>query len=136
MKIGDVSEKLNIPTSTIRYYESVGLIDRQSRVSGQRVFDERALLNLRFIQLAQAAGFTLAEIKSLREDHAKGPGPSDLWRPFAEQKRVALGQKMRSLKRMDRVLAALTACECSSLEECVRSAETCIGGLKSDCARH
>ena len=78
MKIGDVSERLGIPASTIRCYEKVGLIERQRRVSGQRYFDDRALFALRFIQLAKAAGFTIAEMKSLLESYAKDPSPAGL----------------------------------------------------------
>ncbi len=71
MKIGDVAERLGIPVSTIRYYEKVGLIEHQRRVSGRRDFDERALFALQFIQLAQAAGFTIVEMKSLLETTPK-----------------------------------------------------------------
>ena len=52
MQIGEVAEQLDIPTSTIRFYEKVGLIRAQPRVSGARVFDERAAFALRFVQLA------------------------------------------------------------------------------------
>ena len=65
MKIGEVARRLGVPASTIRYYEREGLIERQHRVSGRRQFDERALLMLQFAQLAQAAGFTIAETKGL-----------------------------------------------------------------------
>ena len=61
MQIGDVARKLDMPASTIRYYEKVGLIERQQRVSGRRQFNDRALFALRFVQLAQAAGFTIGE---------------------------------------------------------------------------
>ena len=52
VKIGDVSEQLGIPASTIRYYEQVGLIDQQQRVAGRRAFNEKALYMLQFVQLA------------------------------------------------------------------------------------
>ena len=86
MNIGHVAEQLGIPASTIRYYEKVGLIERQNRVSGRRNFDDRALVALRFVRIAQAAGFTIAEIKSLLDSYTRDPSPAGLWKPFAETK--------------------------------------------------
>ncbi|MFT7472838.1 MAG: DNA-binding transcriptional MerR regulator [Kiritimatiellia bacterium] len=51
MKIGDVAKHLDIPSSTIRYYEKKGLIDPPERVSGKRDFNNSTLMTLRFIQL-------------------------------------------------------------------------------------
>ena len=124
MKIGDISERLGIPASTIRYYESVGLIDRQARVSGRRQFDERALFTLRFVQLAQAAGFSIAETKSLLESYARDPSPGGMWKPFAEAKQAAISRQIETLQRMYGVLADLIACQCATLEDCVRLAES------------
>ena len=119
MKIGVLADRLGMPASTIRYYERIGLLERQRRVAGRRVFDDRALFTLKFIQLAQAAGFTIAEAKSLLEHHAADPSRDGFWQPFAEAKQKAIRQQINELKRMDRVLSALLACECSTLEECV-----------------
>ena len=76
---GFVAEELGIPASTIRYYEKVGLIEPQRRVSSRRSIDERAIFTLKFIQLAQAAGFSLAEARSLLDSYAKDPNPSGMW---------------------------------------------------------
>jgi DNA-binding transcriptional MerR regulator len=123
MKIGDVAERLGMPASTIRYYEKVGLITQQRRVSGRRQFDERALMTLQFVRLAQAGGFSLAETKSLLESYAADPGPGGMWKPFAETKRQAVQQQIKELKQVDRVLSALLSCDCASLSECVERAE-------------
>ncbi|MGI9286389.1 MAG: MerR family DNA-binding transcriptional regulator [Pseudomonadales bacterium] len=52
-----MSKKLGILASTIRYYESQGLIDQQSRVSGRREFDAQAVFSLRFVKLPQLRFF-------------------------------------------------------------------------------
>ena len=124
MKIGDVAERLGIPVSTIRYYEKVGLIEHQRRVSGRRDFDERALFALQFIQLAQAAGFTIVEMKSLLESYAKDPIRAGLWKPFVETKKMAIRQQIETLNQMDRVLTEFANCRCSTLAECVRLANS------------
>ena len=87
MKIGEVAEQPDIPTSTIRFYENVGLIRAQPRVSGTRVFDARAVFALRFVQLAQAAGFSLAEMKLLLERQADNVDPAEMWQLLAHAKR-------------------------------------------------
>ena len=120
MKIGDVAEQLGIPASTIRYYEQVGLIDQQQRVAGRRVFNDKALFMLQFVQLAQTAGFSIAETKSLLDNYANDPSPRGLWKGFAETKQNSIRQQIKNLEQMDRILSKLIRCECESLEECVQ----------------
>lgn len=122
MKIGEVAEQLGIPASTIRYYERVGLIEPQRRVSGRRSIDERAIFTLQFIQLAQAAGFTLAEMQTLLQSYTIDPNPGGMWLELATEKRAAVRQQIKVLKRMDHVLTELTKCKCSTLKECVEIA--------------
>lgn len=121
MKIGDVSEKLNIPASTIRYYERIGLLEQQQRVSGKRVFDKQALNSLKFIQLAQNAGFTIDEMKVLLDSAAHSSPSSDQWRQIAKVKRRELQDKIEQLKKMDSVLSQIMRCKCLTLNECVDS---------------
>ena len=119
MNIGEVSKQLGIPASTIRYYERVGLLEPQPRVSGRRWFGSGALAALKFIQLAQAAGFTLAEMKELREDYARNPDPSGMWRSVAAAKRDSVRAQILSLTQMDEILTALLECQCPTLSRCV-----------------
>ena len=122
MKIGEVSEQLGMPPSTIRYYEQVGLIERQHRVAGKRQFNNKAVFMLQFVQLAQAAGFTITETKSLLDTYAEDPSPGGMWKRFAETKRSGIQQQIKQLQQMDRILTKLIKCECDSLEQCVQSA--------------
>ena len=122
MKIGDVAQRLGIPASTIRYYEKVGLIEPQNRVSGRRQFNQRALFTLRFIQLAQAAGFTVAEMQTLLGSFAEDPSPAGIWNAFAVEKRLTIRKQIKTLKKMDHMLTELLKCECLTLSECVEKA--------------
>lgn len=119
MKIGTVADRLNIPASTIRYYEKIGLIEPQPRVSGRRDFDHHALQTLQFVQLAQAAGFTIDEIKSLLQSYDQDPSPSGMWQPFAEAKRTAIRKQIKDLKRMESILDELLKCRCPTLSACI-----------------
>lgn len=122
MRIGEVAEQLGIPASTIRYYEKVGLIQPQRRVAGQRSIDERAIFALQFIQFAQAAGFTLAEMQVLLESYAKDPNPGGMWNALAKEKKATVRQQIENLRQMDRILTELLTCRCPTLEACVKTA--------------
>jgi DNA-binding transcriptional MerR regulator len=119
VKIGDVAKRLDIPSSTIRYYEKKGLINPPKRVSGKREFSTSALVTLRFIQLCQAAGFTIVEIRSLLEHYAEDSSKSGLWQPAVETKRTEIRKQIDELKQVDAVLGELMKCRCESIEQCV-----------------
>ena len=87
MNIGEIAACSGMPPKTIRYYESVGLIEAAARAdSGYRTYGERDLRILRFIHRARDLGFsvkavgellalwrdphhTSAEVKALARDH-------------------------------------------------------------------
>lgn len=73
MKIGELASSTEVTTKTIRYYESIGLLDEPERTtSGYRDYDAEAIERLRFVRDAQASGLTLSEIASVLE--LKGAG--------------------------------------------------------------
>jgi DNA-binding transcriptional MerR regulator len=73
MRIGELGERAGVPAKTIRYYESLGLLDEPARTSsGYRDYDDEAVDRLRFVRDAQATGLTLSEIASVLE--LKGSG--------------------------------------------------------------
>lgn len=68
MRIGELGDRCGVSTKTIRYYESIGLLDEPERTaSGYRAYAADAVERLRFIRDAQATGLTLAEISSVLE---------------------------------------------------------------------
>jgi MerR family copper efflux transcriptional regulator len=65
MNIGEASGVTGVPAKTIRYYESAGLL-RPARSGGNyRVYGEREIQTLRFIQKARGLGFSVKEVESL-----------------------------------------------------------------------
>jgi len=122
VKIGEVSKRLNIPASAIRYYEKKGLIKPPIRVSGKREFGDSALVILRFIQLSQAAGFTITEIQQILEQHMQNSSHGGLWQPAVKKKQSEIRNKIKQLKQMETVLGELMECRCESIEQCVTSA--------------
>ena len=119
MKIGSVSKQLNIPSSTIRYYEKRGLLSPPARVSGNLEFDKSALLTLRFIQLCQTAGFSIGEILELLEQFREDSSKQGRCQPAVVAKREDIRNQINELEKMDAVLAELIKCRCQSIEQCV-----------------
>src|SRR5215217_4547830 len=76
LTIGEVARRAGVATSSIRYYERIGLLPKPGRLGGQRRYDAEVLGRLGFIGVAQSAGFKLREIKALMEgvDGASGLG--------------------------------------------------------------
>ena len=57
LRISDLAARSGFTTSTLRYYEQVGLLAATQRSSGgYRLYDEAALVRLRFIDRAKQLG--------------------------------------------------------------------------------
>ncbi len=119
MEIGEVSHKIGIPASTLRYYEKIDLIDRLDRVSGRRQFDTQSLFVLEFIKLAQLAGFSIAEIKQLKQAYKADPSSKGTWKEMAEQKRAQIQEQILSLLKTEAILNEVLSCRCLSLTACI-----------------
>jgi DNA-binding transcriptional MerR regulator len=66
MTIGRLAKLVGVADSTIRHYEREGLLRPTGRSPGNyRVYGSEARDRLTFIRAAQAAGFELADIKSM-----------------------------------------------------------------------
>src|SRR6266436_2063697 len=115
MKIGEVADRGGVNLQTIRYYEREGLLPEPPRLqSGYRMFPEDTVRRIHFIKRAQELGFTLAEIKellALRIDQKRNRAEV---RTLAQAKIVDIEEKLRTLKKMKRVLSDLTERCCGS----------------------
>ena len=66
LNIGSVAEATGLPAKTIRYYESIGLVEPARRTGGNyRVYEARDVTTLRFIERARRLGFSLKEVAEL-----------------------------------------------------------------------
>ncbi len=119
MRIGELASKAGVNTSKIRFYEKIGLLRRAERVSGQRWFNSADLQLMRFIQMAQAAGFSIDEIKSLIGEDSAGANIGSQWRERAARTKLDVAEQIARLQHVDRILDRLLQCECDTLSECV-----------------
>lgn len=65
MKIGELAAATGLAPSAIRFYEQSGLLPAAQRsANGYRTYSVEAVERLRYIQLAQALGFTLDTLRT------------------------------------------------------------------------
>jgi MerR family redox-sensitive transcriptional activator SoxR len=117
--ISEVARQANLRPSAIRYYERIRILPPARRVSGQRRYEMGAVYRLAVVRRAQAAGFTLDEIRRLFFGFAKRATASQRWRTLAEHKIAELDSRIEELQRMKDVIERLRArCQCDTLDQC------------------
>lgn len=110
MRIGTVADRAGVGTKTVRYYESIGLLEPPARTeSGYREYDDAAIERLRFIRDAQASGLTLAEIKSVLELKDAGARSCDHTRALLERHLAEIDEQIERLQIARVALAELAA---------------------------
>jgi MerR family redox-sensitive transcriptional activator SoxR len=117
--IGEVAQQAGLRPSAVRYYESVGILPAPRRVNGRRRYDATVLQHLAVIQVAQQAGFTMAEIGVLLHGFAAEVPPSARWRTLAQQKLPEVDSLIQRAQAMKRLLEEGLDCGCLNFEECV-----------------
>jgi DNA-binding transcriptional MerR regulator len=111
--IGQLARAAGVPTSTVRYYERIGLLQPEARTAGNyRLYDEEALQRLHFIRAAQATGFTLEDITALLQLQDATPATCQDVQTLIEARLGDLEQRMADLRHVQRVLkATLKRCQ-------------------------
>ena len=116
LTIGEVARRAGVATSSIRYYERIGLLPKPARSGGQRRYDTDVLGKLGFIGVAQSAGFKLREIKELI-DGADG-GIGEQMRSLSTQKLDEVEALLERTKAMKGWLEVAKECGCATPAEC------------------
>ena len=111
LTIGALAKSAGVGVETVRFYQRKRLVAEPPRAGGIRRYGPRDIDRIRFIRRAQAAGFTLQEIKELidldaGEDRARA-------RDLARSRVRALDGKIAELKRARDALQRL-AKECGA----------------------
>lgn len=118
LTIGEVARRARLNTSAIRYYERVGLLPTPERVNGQRRYDGDVLTQLAIVRMAQEAGFTIEEIRTLVSGFPEGTPATVRWREVATRKLPEVEAMIRRLHIMRQVLVESLACDCLTLDAC------------------
>jgi MerR family redox-sensitive transcriptional activator SoxR len=122
MSIGEVARSAGVRPSALRYYEGVGLLPPPERENGRRRYDgellREVLDRLAVVRVAQQAGFTISEIRTLLDGFCEDTPPSERWRPLAEEKLPEVEALVERALGMKDLLERGLRCECLRLEEC------------------
>jgi MerR family redox-sensitive transcriptional activator SoxR len=122
MSIGEVARNTGVRPSALRYYESVGLLPLPERANGRRRYDgellREVLDRLAVVRVAQQAGFTISEIRTLLDGFSEDTPPSERWRILARDKLPEVEALVERALSMKDLLERGLRCECLRLEEC------------------
>ena len=120
MNIGEAAARSDIAPKTIRYYESVGLIEAPARTAGgYRDYRENDVETLRFVRRSRGLGFSVAEVAELLSLYG------DRNRASADVKAIALAR----ISDIDRKMGELA----SMRSTLTHLAEMCHGDHRPDC---
>lgn len=121
LSIGQVAQQVGVATSTLRYYEDIGLLNPTRRVGGRRQYDDSVLQRLALIQTSQRAGFTLAEVGVLLNNVLDSESRGHDWQALAQRKLDEMDAMQRHIERMKGLLQDMIACDESGLADCIVS---------------
>ena len=118
MTIGEVAATAGVRTSTLRYYESAGLLPAPERVNGRRRYGEEVFRRLTAIKVAREAGFTISEVRTLLGGVEEGEPISARWREMARRKLRDVEALIERAQGMKRLLEEGLNCGCVSFDDC------------------
>lgn len=113
--ISHLAKAAGIPTTTVRYYERIGLVEPEDRSAGNyRLYSDDSLQRVKFIRAAQAIGFTLDDVRALLGEGGSVPCCGDV-RQLIEDRLAEIDQRLKDLRQVRRVLEdSLAKCQTSN----------------------
>lgn len=91
--IKEVADMMNVEPSTLRYYDSMGLLPGVKRVNGRRVFEDKDFKWLRVLNCMKKINMPIDKIKAYVELAEKGDSTlQERFDMILEQKEIILGR--------------------------------------------
>jgi MerR family redox-sensitive transcriptional activator SoxR len=122
MSIGEVAGRAGVRPSALRYYERIGLLPAPERENGRRRYGGEVLRDvldrLAVVRVAQQAGFTISEIRTLLDGFSDDTPPSERWQVLAREKLPKVEALVERAIGMRDLLEKGLRCECLRLEDC------------------
>lgn len=103
--ISQVSEILQIPSSTMRYYDSLNLLPQlQKNANGVRQFAQSDIDSLRVIECLKRSGLSMKEIKQFIELSQQGDASIEARRELFYDARENFAKKLAQMQETMKVL--------------------------------
>jgi MerR family redox-sensitive transcriptional activator SoxR len=118
LSIGDVARRAGLRPSTIRYYESIGLLPEPERVAGRRRYSPEVLRTLAVVGTGRRAGLSLDEIRVLLTASNGRGGVSERLREIARRKLPEVDALIERSLLVRTWLEAAADCRCPTLDDC------------------
>ncbi len=122
LNIGEVARSAGVRPSALRYYERVGVLPAPERASGRRRYGgevlREVLRRLEVVRVAQQAGFTISEIRTLLDGFSEDTPPSERWRVLVQAKLLEVEALVERALGMKDLLERGLRCECLSMDDC------------------
>jgi MerR family redox-sensitive transcriptional activator SoxR len=124
LTIGEVARHAGVPTSTLRYWESIGLLAPPGRVGGKRRYHPQILQQISLIVLVKQAGFTLAETRIVLSGISDSTPPPEIWRELAQRKLPEIKQTLAEARAIKKILEEGLQCDCLTFDDCLRQVKS------------
>ena len=108
--IGQLAHAAGVPTTTLRYYERAGLVHPTTRAENQyRLYAGQTLQVIRFIRAAQAAGFTLDDVRTLLALRAGDLAVCKDVQPLIVKRLAEVSHRLKEMRHIQRLLQSFLA---------------------------
>ena len=116
LSIGDLAARTGLSISSIRFYETKGLVSPDRNAGGQRRYEGSDIRRLSFVMIAQKMGLTIEEIREIMDGLPGGRTPTQSdWAKISEGFRSLLNARIALMERMRDRLDGCIGCGCLPL---------------------
>jgi len=110
MQINEFAEAVNVPATTIRYYESIGLLPPPRRLgNGYRDYEEQDIDRLQLIAGARTLGLSLDDIAEILALRDRREAPCRVVLDMLREKAEEITRRIAELKQLEAELQQLYA---------------------------
>ena len=119
LSIGEAARRSGVATSTLRFYESRGLINSQRVAGNHRRYHRSMLRRIAIIRVAQTLGLSLREIGDALAalPDARTPTKKD-WSKLSATWGRQLDRRIADLQNLRARLSGCIGCGCLSMQTC------------------
>jgi DNA-binding transcriptional MerR regulator len=116
LSIGELATRTGVAITALRYYDQLGLVRPQRRVSGQRRYSEAAVRAVGAVLFLRDVGFSLGEIAELMADQRR---PAR-WPDLVDRKLEAIAEQQQRLVVARTALEHARNCPAQDPSRCPR----------------
>lgn len=112
MTIGKVAKVTGVPPSTIRYYESAGIIPKPARKNGVRHYGSDAIDELKVLRFYRATGIPIRGLAAIGRARESGD-LATVWADVVSARIADLDAWMREAQKNKELLENVSTCRCN-----------------------